>query len=83
MIEVPEGYVLVGIDALKAWGKYEEVRDACRVSTAPQASGVQQEPLTDEQIREAVNGAEMMFTATDIKVARAIEAAHGINSVSE
>lgn len=50
---------------------------------APQASVVQQEPLTDEQIREAVNGAEMMFTATDIKVARVIEAAHGINSVSE
>lgn len=37
MIEVPEGYALVGIDALKAWGKYEEVRDACQVSMAPQA----------------------------------------------
>jgi len=43
--------------------------------TTPSA---QRKPLTDEQIRKAVNGAGIMFTAPDIKVARAIEAAHGI-----
>ena len=26
---VPDGYALIGIDALKAWGKYEEVSNAC------------------------------------------------------
>ena len=26
---VPEGYVLVGADVLKAWGKYDMVKDAC------------------------------------------------------
>lgn len=41
---VPQGYALIGIDALKAWGKYEEVRNACRVLMTPQASVVQQQP---------------------------------------
>ena len=27
---VPEGYALISIDALKAWGKYEEVKSACQ-----------------------------------------------------
>lgn len=37
---VPEGYALIGIDALKAWGKYDEVRDACRhplAATSPRS----------------------------------------------
>jgi hypothetical protein len=37
-------------------------------------------PLTDEQIKEAVRGAGLSFTAPDFKVARAIEAAHGITA---
>lgn len=28
--EVPEGYALVSIEALKAWGKYDEVSTACQ-----------------------------------------------------
>ena len=28
-VAVPEGYALVSIDALKAWGKYAEVKNAC------------------------------------------------------
>lgn len=42
---------------------------------APQAKP---QPLSEEKIREAVNSAGMMFTVPDIKVARAVEAAHGI-----
>jgi len=30
--EVPEGYALIGIDALKAWGVYEQVSEACNYS---------------------------------------------------
>jgi hypothetical protein len=31
---VPEGYALIGIDALKAWGVYEQVSEACRYPVA-------------------------------------------------
>lgn len=30
--EVPEGYALIGIDALKTWGVYEQVSEACNYS---------------------------------------------------
>lgn len=36
--------------------------------------------LTEDQIRSAVRDAGMMFTHPDLKVARAIEAAHGIGT---
>lgn len=29
-VTVPEGYALISIDALKAWGKYDEVLAACQ-----------------------------------------------------
>jgi hypothetical protein len=44
------------------------------------AASVERVPLTEEQIRQAVRGAGLMFTGPDIKVARAIEAAHGIGA---
>lgn len=31
---VPEGYALVSVDALRAWGRLDEVRDACRYPLA-------------------------------------------------
>jgi hypothetical protein len=31
----PEGYALISIEALKAWGKYDEVRSACRFPAEP------------------------------------------------
>lgn len=36
---VPEGYALIGVDALRSWGKLEEVRAACvyPITTAPPA----------------------------------------------
>ena len=39
---VPDGYALIGIDALRAWGKLDEVRDACRYPIAA-AQGVGRE----------------------------------------
>ncbi len=42
----------------------------------------QRKPLTDEQIKEAVRGAGLSFTAPDFKVARAVEAAHNITQPS-
>ena len=43
---VPEGYALISIDALKAWGKYDEVRSACRFPVEP----VKQEPVAVVEI---------------------------------
>ena len=37
----PEGYALIAIDALKVWGKYDVVRNACKFSAEP----VKQEPV--------------------------------------
>ena len=36
---VPEGYALVSIDALRAWGRLDEVRDACRYPLAAARKG--------------------------------------------
>ena len=44
----------------------------------PRGEATLAQPLTDEQIKDAVRGAGLSFTAPDFKVARAIEAAHGI-----
>lgn len=44
---VPEGYALIGIDALKAWGVHDQVRDACRYPVAQQHETV----TNDEQAR--------------------------------
>jgi hypothetical protein len=33
---VPEGYVLVSIDALRAWGVHDQVRDACQYPVVQQ-----------------------------------------------
>ena len=42
--QVPEGYALIGIDALKAWGKYDLVREDCQYPTEPQPQP-KQEPV--------------------------------------
>ena len=42
---VPEGYALVGIDALKAWGKYELVKSMCVFPATPPAA----QPAKQEQ----------------------------------
>lgn len=42
------------------------------------AQPAERKPLTEEQIREAVTAAGMMFTHPDLNIARAIERAHGI-----
>lgn len=57
----------------------------CRDRPAQAAQGEAQqpesrEPLTEEQIREAVTAVGLGFTAPDIQVARAVEAMHGIGS---
>lgn len=39
--DVPDGYALISIDALKAWGKYDEVRNACQFP----ADQAEQEPV--------------------------------------
>lgn len=36
---VPEGYALIGIDSLKAWGVYEQVASACCYPTAQSEVG--------------------------------------------
>ena len=43
-----------------------------------QAQPAERKPLSEEQIREAVTAAGMMFTHPDLNIARAIERAHGI-----
>ena len=43
-----------------------------------QAQPAERKPLAEEQIREAVTAAGMMFTHPDLNIARAIERAHGI-----
>lgn len=50
-------------------------------NTIPPAVGRQ--PLTKEQIRDAITGVGLCFTAPDMQVARAIEAAHGITASPE
>jgi len=37
--KVPEGYALIGIDALKAWGVYEQVSEACNYSLKEKNNG--------------------------------------------
>ena len=46
-LAVPEGYALIGIDALKAWGVYEQVRDACQYPVAQQAEAVPSDVVRD------------------------------------
>ena len=48
---VPEGYALVGIDALKALGVYDLVSDACRypVVKQPQAEAVPSDVVRDAE----------------------------------
>ena len=47
-------------------------------SAPPVAQPAERKPLSEEQIREAVTAAGMMFTHPDLNIARAIERAHGI-----
>jgi hypothetical protein len=44
----------------------------------PVATVDEREPLTEEEIREVVTAEGLQFTAPDIRVARAVERAHGI-----
>ena len=46
---VPNGYALVSIDALKVWGKYDEVRNACQFP----AEQAEQEPVDLSDALEA------------------------------
>jgi hypothetical protein len=48
---VPESYALVGIDALKAWGVYEQVFEACRYPVAKPEK--EQEPVSIKPIPNA------------------------------
>lgn len=57
----PEGYALISIEALKAWGKYDEVRSACRFPAEPAIpewvdvddyeEPVTQEPVALDEVR--------------------------------
>lgn len=47
---VPNGYALVSIDALKVWGKYDEVRNACQFP----AEQAEQEPVAIHQWRKKI-----------------------------
>lgn len=44
---VPEGYALIGIDALKAWGKYDLVKSMCMFPVDPPAAHRQQKPAAE------------------------------------
>jgi hypothetical protein len=70
---VPEGYALVDIQALKRWGVYDYVVQACQYPiTAPP----QRQPLTDEWIRSMCK--ETWAFETVKQWVRIAEAAHGI-----
>lgn len=50
-IAPPEGYALISVDALKAWGKYDEVKAACCYPNAAPAQ-VEPEPVVCEMTAE-------------------------------
>lgn len=48
---IPPGYVLISIDALRVWGKLDEVQDACKYSlAAPQPSQGAEDPYHEHSM---------------------------------
>ena len=60
-LEAPEGYALISIDALKAWGKYDEVSSACQffVEQEPKCNPHPDAPHGSELSQNIINTAKV------------------------
>jgi hypothetical protein len=77
-LQIGNGHGGYGLYASSAEYPEEGAVRICDVAQPVQPIEQVRKPLSEDEIREAIRKVGMMFTAPDLRIARAIEAAHNI-----